>query len=828
MLTFNLNHGLQRCCGLLQAFLLAFALSGETSSTAPNDPDQFAAPLEREIRSGAKHTYSLIVPYHPRIWAWGEQEWDPQSTGTIAWRIVHGTLVNPSGAENDQSKQEFYQVAEIPDYIMGVVADQSDQEFGRRFLWTTLAGHARRYGWDQSLPGSLNPYSSKTYNPQNNADQYYADARLKLLGMKNISKFYEWAYYICVYGSVAYDWLLPLKFSDGNPVLSEQDKTDLQNLLFENGDLLRDWADGNGHFFADRDLAGYVYFMVGLALYEPSRVDDPGYKEINAKARLYLDEFDTQWVGKILPALNAQGGDGGWHGGFAFMSEFLESYYSNKTVIPWQIAPLLFAHYTATGEPIERSLFSTGVVKNSVLFQNYMIRPSGYYYPPLPEEDARMPWVGPMRLYARRRFSTDDEQRRIAELGAWLRAVASPSWFVNEGSWDSFDQLIFEDKWVNPRSPAELGFPLSHWFRQLGWVFMRSGFTSREDLAALFVCERFRWSEMDPTSQNNFTLDYMGSLIEGYHNTVLVNGEPQRSITDFPAINEGLEAFSPGSSYDIGPGVVKFSSGSDYDFICGDATHAYTANHVERAIRSIAYLKNIRTFIVYDHIITRADNAPCSWIINPGGNPELIGADLMRIGNGKADLWAKRLFPEAGTIITANADKYEWRAESSAKEIEFLHVLQPSKTGLESSSPAVIADDARLSNVNGVIGCQIGEWHVLFNDTSMAVVSGPTGVKTGAVTPPAGFFLNQNYPNPFNGSTSIAFSLTEAMEVDLAIYDLKGRCQITLMHGLADSGQHQIRWDGKTRNGTSVSSGVYFCILRSDRRQLIRKLLLLQ
>jgi len=96
------------------------------------------------------------------------------------------------------------------------------------------------------------------------------------------------------------------------------------------------------------------------------------------------------------------------------------------------------------------------------------------------------------------------------------------------------------------------------------------------------------------------------------------------------------------------------------------------------------------------------------------------------------------------------------------------------------------------------------------------------------VTPPAGFFLNQNYPNPFNGSTSIAFSLTEAMEVDLAIYDLKGRCQITLMHGLADSGQHQIRWDGKTRNGTSVSSGVYFCILRSDRRQLIRKLLLLQ
>ena len=809
---------------------LALAVSGFGGLPVLNSADEYASALEKEIRSGVKQSYRQIVPYHPRLWAFGEKEWDPQQVGSMAWKVVHGTLTNLDSPANDQAKAEFFLIADVADapYCFGIIANQSDQTFGVRFLWTILAGHARRYGWGKTLPSSLEPYASRIYNPQHSDDEFYADARAKVLGLKNISQFYEWAYYICVYGAVAYDWLLPLKYSNGDPVLSNQDKIALQNLLIENADHLRARATGQGQFFIDRDLAEYVYPLVGMALYEPSLENDPNYSQVNAKAKLYLDDFDGQWVGKILPALNAQGGDGGWHGGFAFMSEFLEPYYTYQTVIPWQIAPLLFAHYTSTGESIERSLFSTGIVKNNILFQNYMIRPSGVYYPPEPEYESRMPWIGPMRLYARRRFSDDPEQRKLAELGGWLRAVRSPSWFVNEGSWDSFDQLMFEDKWINPRSAQELGYPLTYWFRQLGWVFMRSGFSSTDDLAALFICQRYRWSALEQKSQNSLTLEYKGALLEGYNNTVLVNGEKQRTISEFPSISDGVQAFAPGSKWDIGPGLVKVVSGNGYDVMVGDATRAYQASKVSRAIRTLVHLQDSRIFILYDRIITKAAATPCSWLIDPVTQAEKINESLLRISNGKANLWIKRLAPATGTVVSSTADKYEWQASSTSTELQFLHVLQPCEGHLAAESLEVIADDAQYLVKGDQIGTWIGQWQVLFQDTSVVVYSIPTGSKTGEVQLPVDFILEQNFPNPFNSSTHIGFSLAQSQPVDLAIYDLNGRRLVTMMNQRMAAGRHEVSWSGKDETGKLVGTGIYFCCLRAGSQQASRKLVLLE
>jgi len=65
--------------------------------------------------------------------------------------------------------------------------------------------------------------------------------------------------------------------------------------------------------------------------------------------------------------------------------------------------------------------------------------------------------------------------------------------------------------------------------------------------------------------------------------------------------------------------------------------------------------------------------------------------------------------------------------------------------------------------------------------------------------------LDQNYPNPFNANTNISFSLAEAGNVSLNVYDITGRLVVTLVDGQMDAGQHVVAWDA-----SSVSSGVYF------------------
>ena len=669
--------------------------------------------LEDKIRSGEISTSDIIVPYHPRLWAQGEAEWNYQNFGTTAWRIVHGSLMDGQSLANDQEKFEFFYCASIADdpECYGVTDGGT---FGRRFLWTILAGHARRYGWENQLPSSLLPWSSATYNPKHTDDEYYADARAKLLGLANISLYYEWPYFICIYGAVGYDWLINLKYNNGNPVLSDNDKTTIQQLLITNADYIKQLGGGDGELFAATDIANYVYSVVGLALYEPSRINDPSYEPINLKAKQYLDDFDTYWVGKILPALNEQGGDGGWHGGFEKITQFMDPYYSDDTVLIWHIAPILFAHYTATGAPIEESIFSTGVIKYGAEFQNFMIRPNNNYYPPIAGDDSRMPWTAPMRMYSRRRFSSDPEQQKIGELGAWIRGVKSPSWFVNAGSYDFFDQNMFEEKWINPRSPEELGYSTTRHFKQLGWVFMRSGFTNPNDFALLFISQNYHWSKLNPYSQNSITLDYKEELIQGYNNTIQLDYEGQRKINSYPTIADGVEAYAPGSEYDVGPGIISFVTNSQYDAVIGDATNAYNPNKLYLFIRSLVWLKSSNTIIIFDRVITKKQNIKKTWVIDPGAIPQKKDDKLVKIVNGNGALWIKRLLPLEATEVKRE-NEYAITATQPVKEVIFLNVLQAADALMSELSTQILADDAQLIEESSKLGATIGNLKVMFD-----------------------------------------------------------------------------------------------------------------
>ena len=83
--------------------------------------------------------------------------------------------------------------------------------------------------------------------------------------------------------------------------------------------------------------------------------------------------------------------------------------------------------------------------------------------------------------------------------------------------------------------------------------------------------------------------------------------------------------------------------------------------------------------------------------------------------------------------------------------------------------------------------------------------------------------LQQNYPNPFNPSTQLRFTLTEAADVRLLVYDVLGREVARLVEGRMTAGIHTVSFDG-----IGLSSGVYFARFSAGDVVSIRRMVLLR
>ncbi|MCF8239860.1 MAG: T9SS type A sorting domain-containing protein [Melioribacteraceae bacterium] len=80
-----------------------------------------------------------------------------------------------------------------------------------------------------------------------------------------------------------------------------------------------------------------------------------------------------------------------------------------------------------------------------------------------------------------------------------------------------------------------------------------------------------------------------------------------------------------------------------------------------------------------------------------------------------------------------------------------------------------------------------------------------------------------SYPNPFNAVTTITYSVPEAEQVEIKIYDVLGREVTTLKNEIEEAGKHKINWDAN-----KSSSGIYICTMRTKQNILSIKLLLIK
>ena len=93
--------------------------------------------------------------------------------------------------------------------------------------------------------------------------------------------------------------------------------------------------------------------------------------------------------------------------------------------------------------------------------------------------------------------------------------------------------------------------------------------------------------------------------------------------------------------------------------------------------------------------------------------------------------------------------------------------------------------------------------------------------------------LLQNFPNPFNPETWIPYTLVDAADVNIGIYDVQGKLIRQLDIGRQRAGRYLGRqtaayWDGRDQLGESISSGVYFYTFQAGVYQKTRRMVILK
>jgi hypothetical protein len=80
-----------------------------------------------------------------------------------------------------------------------------------------------------------------------------------------------------------------------------------------------------------------------------------------------------------------------------------------------------------------------------------------------------------------------------------------------------------------------------------------------------------------------------------------------------------------------------------------------------------------------------------------------------------------------------------------------------------------------------------------------------------------------NYPNPFSGETTLAFSLNQADEVTISLYNMQGIEVSMLVNRRFEKGAHSIKFASG-----NLPSGIYQAVLHTPASVVSRQMVLIR
>ncbi|MDZ7624081.1 MAG: T9SS type A sorting domain-containing protein [Ignavibacteriaceae bacterium] len=123
-------------------------------------------------------------------------------------------------------------------------------------------------------------------------------------------------------------------------------------------------------------------------------------------------------------------------------------------------------------------------------------------------------------------------------------------------------------------------------------------------------------------------------------------------------------------------------------------------------------------------------------------------------------------------------------------------------------------------------------YHGAFDPNSFLWTEGWTAISVYGITDveetftnniPATFNLSQNYPNPFNPSTKIVYTVAEAANINLTVYNILGQQVAQLANGFKNVGTYEVTFDAE-----NLPSGLYLYELEAGSTKITKKMTLLK
>lgn len=106
--------------------------------------------------------------------------------------------------------------------------------------------------------------------------------------------------------------------------------------------------------------------------------------------------------------------------------------------------------------------------------------------------------------------------------------------------------------------------------------------------------------------------------------------------------------------------------------------------------------------------------------------------------------------------------------------------------------------------------------------------AGVTATPEEAPDSPAVPALTGVQPNPFNPLTTVTFELSRRQDVNVSVYDLRGRPVRLLISGSHAAGRHRVTWNGRDESDREVASGTYIVRLETESDVDERKMMLIR